>query len=36
MYGHVTEPILVADLIIDWFVMARELAHYKLSWLIIK
>jgi hypothetical protein len=40
---HIIEPILVANMIIDWIVMAREqltswleLACYKSSWVIIK
>ena len=40
---HIAKSILVANMIIDWLVMAREqltswleLARYKTSWLVIK
>ena len=40
---YIADPILVASIIIDWLVMAREqltswleLACYKTSWLVIK
>jgi hypothetical protein len=32
MYGHLAEPILVPDVIVDWLIMARE---QLVSWLVI-